>query len=238
MDITVELVPPQMAVRLTATGAVGDVAWYEDQGATDRAVGTGGVVIDRAAPLNRPLTYFATDDEGSAIADPITISTARSHLGSTLSSDSHPVTVVSWRPLEGEGRTVWHPILGRPDPFVTIHPAQYPAGLLRLLLADAGERERLLRLLQPGDPLLLRTACPERAPTMTFVMTAWSDPFLGDGRRDGRAYLDVSFQQVTESVGLQPPPADRNYATLPLEAADYAALKALHATYLAVMDGP
>jgi hypothetical protein len=215
MEITATVEPSLWAVRLHATGATGAVEWTRrSPGGVDTIVGTWDLVWDYGPELNRPYTYIATDDTSAEVSQTVTVTADRPVLASTTSPIAYPVTVVEYRPLRGEGVTRWHPVLGRSDPFVTIHPALYPSGLLRLLAPDHTTRIQLWQLLEGGEPLLLRTTCADRVDSMTFVATSWEDPFLGAAARSGPATIDIDFQRITEVPGIAPPIPDRTWQTI------------------------
>lgn len=215
LAVTVTPVPSLAGYRLTASGAVGTIDWWRDEGgAADVFLGNGASVLDRSVPLNIPVTYYATDDSTLAVAPPVTMAADYPILASTTRSAAMRVTVISFRPYSGEGRSVWHPILGRNDPYVTIHPALYPAGDLVLRCETNTDRTNVIALLSHGDPLLLRTTCPPRLDTMTFLMIRWSDPFPDDTRREGPTHLRVQYQRVTDVPPAWEPSPDWTYGAL------------------------
>jgi hypothetical protein len=237
MDISVTVVGALYGVRLEATGTTGQVDWWQDTGPENRHVGTGATVLDRDAALNRPLTYFATDDTATVVADPITVDAAMPVLASTTTQEAVPVEVLRWRPYRFEGQSLWHPVLGSSAPFVTILPALYPSATLELLLRDATQRARLIDLMRRGDPLLLRTIDPDRLDTMTVVVTGGEDPFLSDTRRDGLGVLRLEVQRVTDVPGITPPVPDRTYTVLAAQHLTYDEVQASYASYTDVLDG-
>ncbi len=238
MQATAVVDPTLWAVRLEATGATGTVHWTRrTSGGTDTAVGDGSLVWDYGADLNRPYTYIAADDNGTAVTQQITIAASIPVLSSTTSPIAYPVTVVEYRPLRGQGMTRWHPVLGRSDPFVTIHPALYPSGRLRVLAPTHVVRIQLLQLLAGGEPLLLRTTCPERVDTMTFVVTSWEDPFLSQGARSGPATIDIEFQRITDVPGIAPPVPDRTWQTVLDDHTTWQDVLDTYPTWRAVLDG-
>lgn len=237
MQITVTVNPDIWAVRLEASAAVGQVDWVRRTGGRDEPVGSGTLVWDYTGELNRSYTYIATDDVDTEVSAPTTVTSDRPVLSSTTSPMAVQVDVVDQRPLFGQGRSVWHPVLGRNDPFVTVHPALYPSGLLRLSAPTPTVRGNLIDLLTRGEPLSLRTTCPDRVSSMVFLMLSWSDPFTRTGRKGGPAYLEIDFQQVTEAPGILPPAPDRTYATILAEHTSYADVAASYATYRDLLDG-
>lgn len=237
MLVTVELVGALWGVRLTATGYTGTVTWWEDEGPANRLIGTGPVLVDRMARLNRPLNYFATDDTSTVVADPVTVPADRPILASTTTQEAVAVEVLNARPYEGEGRSTAHMVLGRSDPLVSIQPALYPGGDLELLARTPAQRVRLIELLRRGDPLHLRTTDEARLDTMTLLMRRWSDPYLNEDARNGPAAIRVEYQRVTDVPALSPPVPDRTYATVAADYLTYADLVTTYASYTDLLDG-
>ena len=132
------------------------------------------------------------------VADPVEMAADLPILSQTMNSGARPVHVESYRPYRGEGRSVWHPVIGRSDPFVSIFPATYPQGELVIRAADNTERTELIRLMQPGDPLLIRSTCPDRLDTFTFLMLGWEDPYTRDDAQGGPSLIRIQYQRVTE----------------------------------------
>jgi hypothetical protein len=228
--------PDTWTVLLTATSYTGVVDWYRAE-ARDVHLGTGPKVVDRTVPLNQPVTYYAVDDVSTVtVTPPVVVPTDRPVLSSTMSNAAYPVTVVSFRPYSGEGRSVWHPVIGRSDPFVSVFPALYPAGELVLWCADNSERVALIQFLQPGAPLRLRSTCYDRLDSMVFLMTSWSDPFPDDTRRSGPSELRIQYQRVTEVTPAFVPPA-RTYQDMLDESATYQVVLDKYTDYQALLDG-
>ncbi len=231
MELTATVDTSLRAVRLAASGATGTVTWYRRYAGADTLIGTGAVLWDYSVPLNLPHEYRATDDTGAAAVGPVTVASDRPVLGSTTSAFAFPVTVRETHPLRAEGQSVWHPVLGRSDPYVTIHPALYPSGTLVVHAPTAQDRQRVWELLERGEPLLLRSTCPERVPTMNILMLSW------EWESWRSPWLSIEFQQVTESPGLLAPPPDRTYQSLLDEALTYEDLLAAYPTYRDLLDG-
>ena len=237
MIITATVDAALYAVKLTATGATGTVEWFRRYAGANTPIGTGTTLWDYTADLNRPYEYVATDDVSSEVAGPVTIAADGPVLASTTSPLAKRVTVVDYRPLTMEGRSVWHPVLGRRDPFVTIHPTLYPSGTLRLWAATNTDRVAITELMDGGEPLLLRSTCPDRVDTMTFIVLRGSDPFAGEGRKHGPAYLELEFQMVSEVAGVAPPAPDRTYQTVVDDHPTYTDVLDGYATYRGLLDG-
>jgi len=221
--------------RLEAVNPVGTVTWGRDVTGTQTSLGTGDAITD-APPFNLPITYFATDDNGTTIAAPVTYTSPVPVLSSQTTDDAHPVVVLSQDEFDYEARSRAHEVIGRPDPLVTILPAHFPGGELRLWLADLDERRALLDMLNTGSPVQLRSTLPTRVVDLVLLPTDWTDRLVNSDRPDGPRTLDIRYQAVTELRGYGPP-ATRTYQTWPVEAADYDALLALHPTYTAARDG-
>lgn len=225
------------AVKLTATGYTGTVEWFRRTASANTPIGTGPVLWDYTAELNRAHEYVATDDTDTEVAGPVTIAADSPVLSSTTSQIAKRVTVVDYRPVEMLGRSVWHPVLGRRDPFVTIHPTLYPSGTLRLWATTNNDRVAVKEMLDGGEPLLLRSTCPDRVDTFTFIVLRASDPFAGEGRKGGPAYLEIEFQMVSEVQGIAPPAPDRTWQTVVDDHATWQEVLDTYPTWRAVLDG-
>lgn len=238
MNITATPDQSIWAVRLEAAAATGTVTWTRRVGGTDTAVGTGPLVWDYRPPLNTPCTYIAVDEAGAEVAGPVTVPSDLPVLSSTVAPIAYQVRVVDYRPLRAEAGSRWHPVLGRSDPFVTMRPGLHPSGMLRLWAASAAERTWLVDLLQSGDVLHLRSTCADRVDTMTFTWLRWEDPFAGEGRKAPPAYLEVEFQQVTDSLGGPVPIPDRTWQTILDDHATWSDVLAAYPTWRSVLEGP
>ena len=237
LQITAEPVPAMWGVRLVATGAEGPVSWSRDDGAADPVpVATGVEVIDRTAPLNQPLVYIAEDGSTRAEADPVTIAATAPILGSLLSPETLPVVVEQYRPLRWEGTSTIHKVLGAHEPYVSVGEAASPSGTLVIRAATGGDRLALVRLLSSGEPMLLRTTCPDRLDTLRFVAAGWEDPFASDGARQGTSRILVDFQTIADVEAMVFPPG-WNYNALHAAHATYNEVKASYATYASVVAG-
>jgi hypothetical protein len=242
MALTITAVPiaSLYAVRLTASGQTGTVSWYRDTAdENDAHIGDGPALVDRGGPVSEPVAYYATNDLTLATAPTITVdSGGLPVLASTMYNVAYPVTVVSYRPYRGQGASVWHPVIGRSDPLVSIFPALYPAGMLRLRVETNDQRLDLVRnLLAKGDPLYLRPTCHDRLDEMTFLMLDWSDPYVGAESQGGPLYLDINYQRVTEVPPAWTPTPDRTYQTIIDQHATYQDVLDSYATYQDMLDG-
>lgn len=173
----------------------------------DVVIGSSPEAFDRWAPLNVPLVYTWT---GVDLLEtlPVTVVSDRPVLSSTLYAGSMQVTVVSQAPLTVQGRSVVHQVIGRPDPVVSVAPAGYPAGTLRLWMPDRATRLELHTMLRSGDPLILRATCPDAVDDLTLQPLSWSDPLVSEESKAGGRWLDVDFEAVSQTPGdwLAPPP--------------------------------
>lgn len=221
--------------RLEAVNPAGTVTWGRDVTGTQTTLGTGAAVTD-APPFNLPVTYYATDDNGTTVAAPVTYPSTVPVLSSLTTDDAYPVTVVSQTELQFEARSRTHEVIGRSDPLVTILPAVYPSGDLVLWLGSLAHRRDLLAMLATGSPLTLRSTLPERVQDMVLLPSDWSDRLANEDIPAGPRVLTIRYQAVTDLPGFGPP-ATRQYATWPVEAVDYTALLALWPTYQAARDG-
>jgi hypothetical protein len=235
MNITVTVLA-QASVQLVAAGNSGPVTWWRATGARVDEVGTGNPLVDNGPPLNLPLTYYATDSAGTVVADPVTVTSAVPLLSSTLYGGVQPVVILSQPPLTWEGRSVWHPVIDRPDPLVSVWPASYPSGTLTLRMADSGVRRALLGLLEAGDPLLLRSTCPDAVDDMVMLPLRWSDPLVSDSNPTGPRRLVVEYQAVTRPTTWLPGP-DRTYALVLDQHVTYQEVLDLHRDYQHLLTG-
>lgn len=235
MIVTAVVEPSSYSVRLTATAYTGTVSWYRVE-ARDVPLGDGPVIEDRGAPLNQPVTYYAVDDVSTVSTTPVTVTAEYPVLSSTMSNAALPVTVVRHRPKDFQGRSVWHPVIGRSDPFVSVFPMTYPSGVLVLLAATNQDRLDLIELMTPGYPLLIRSTCPDRLDGMTFTVTSARDPFQSDEMREGATYLELDYQQVTAVSPAWSPPA-RTYQDVLDEDNTYADVLTHYGSYQDLLDG-
>jgi hypothetical protein len=232
LAVGVSEVPGAWSVRLTASGATGGVQWVRDEAGRETVIGTGLDVVDRYAPLNTLLYYIATDDTATAVSAPITISSEYPVLASSMYGTSRQVTVVAQQPNSWRARSVWHPVLDRADgPVVSIFEAEWREGSMVLGLADRDERHDLIGMMMRGDPLILRTTCPDRVDDLTILPLEWSDPYITNGRFDSGQRLDVRYQSVTPEPPAYVPPPEWTYSEVLAAHATYSEVLATYATY-------
>jgi hypothetical protein len=232
LAVSVSEVPGAWSVRLTASGATGEVLWVRDEAGWQTIIGTGLDVVDRYAPLNTLLYYIAQDDTANVVGGPITISSDYPVLASSMYGTSRQVTVVAQQPNSWRARSVWHPVLDRADgPVVSIFEAEWREGTMVLGLADRDERRDLIGILMRGDPLILRATCPDRVDDLTILPLAWSDPYITDGRLDSGQRLEVTYQSVTPEPPAYIPPPEWTYGDVLAAHATYSEVLATYATY-------
>lgn len=229
-------------VRLEATGGVGTVRFYRSRAGEDAYIGsdTGdpAVVVDYEPELNVVWDYVAIDGADTAVVTGITVPSDMPILASTTSALAKPVTVVDFRPYNAQARSVYHPVLGRSDPLVTVHPMTFPSGLIRFYAPDNNERVALTDMLYTGEPLHLRSTCFDRLDSFYFLALSWSDPFVNDTQREGQSYIEVEFQAVGKVPGIVPPDADRTYQTGMVDVfGTYQDVLVTWATYRQLLDG-
>jgi hypothetical protein len=223
-------------VTLTATAAVGQVSWNRDIGGAVEFIGTGETVVDRGAPLNVPMVYYASDDTGTVVADPVTVASDHPVLSSTMYGAAMQVTVIA-QARDWDGNSVWHPVIDRRDGLVSIFEAGYPYGPLVLDAADSATRLQILGLLAKGDPLLLRSTCPGAVDDMTILPTRWRDPIKEDSDPAGPRRIEVTYQAVTDSPPAWTPAPDWTYEAVLQAHADYQELIDVYSTYDMLLAG-
>ena len=195
-------------------------------------IGTGVDLIDRLVPLNLQMYYTAIDDVDSAVAGPITVASAKPVLSSTRSGAARQVVIVAQQPQSWSARSVWHPIIDRTDgPVVSIFPMEFRAGTMTLDLADRDERNDLLGMLRPGDPLILRSICPDRVDELTFLALEVSDPYVTDGAWSSGQRLEIRYQSVATEPAAYAPPPEWSYQAALAAHTSYTEWLTTYATY-------
>ena len=232
LTATATEVPGTWAVRLTATGATGTVQWVRDESGRQTVIGTGTDVIDRLVPLNTPVIYVATDDTATAVTSEVTVASDYPVLSSSMFGTARQITILAQQPNTWSARSVWHPILDRTDgPVVSIFDAEWRAGQMVLTLADRDERHALIDMLMNGDPLILRSPCPDRVDELTILPLQWSDPYVVDGDWNSGQRLEVSYQSVTPEPPAYVPPPAWTYADVLTAHDTYTEVLTVYATY-------
>lgn len=237
LTATATIIEDLWMVRLAATGATGTVDWFRAAGSDRTSIGQGVELVDRNAPLNVPLTYWATDTGGgSDVLDPITLVADRPVLSSTMHATTYEVTVISQSPT-GRPRSVYHPVIEPALPVVSVLKAEAPAGDLVLDAPDMTVLRQLWAMLSAGDPLILRACCPDAVFDMTFIANADFRAELKGEQKAGPWRFVIPFQATTDAPPAWSPDPDRTYQDLLDEFPTYQAVLDTYPTYQALLDG-
>ena len=232
LTVAVSEVPGKYAVRATASGATGTVEWVRDQSGRQTFIGIGTDIVDRMVPLNTAVNYVAIDDVDSAVSAEITVASTRPVIASSMYGTTHQVTVIAQQPNRWRARSVWHPVLDRTDgPVVSIFDAEWREGNMTLALEDRTQRHDLIDLLMAGDPLILRSPCPERVDDLTVLPLEWSDPYITDGQWGSGQRLQIRYQSVTAEPPAYMPPPEWTYDDVLTAHATYTEVLGVYATY-------
>jgi len=229
----------QRSVLLTAINPVGEVTWTRNTSGGPLRLGTGTSLRDYP-PFGASVIYEATDDATTEVAAPLTLPDPDTAvLTNTLTGVSRDVIVVSQPPLQREGRSKAHFVLGRPDPVVTIAPPQYATGTMRLYCPTLNDRVALIELLSDGGVLRLRrpAICAPAVDDATLLVEEYEEALVSDSAPAGARYLDLDVQAVAE-ITYNPVDPAWTYGALVVEQATYATALAAYPTYTALAAGP
>lgn len=193
--------------------------------------------VDKWPPLNLELVYVWTDEDGSAEASAM-VAASQPILSSTMGSGSRAVVVKDQAPLEFEARTVLHDVLYRADPVAAVLPARYPGGTLVLLVRSRTERVALLSLLSSGDPLVLRSTCPDAVDDLTLQPQRWSDPLLNDDVKRGPRLLTIEYQAVSSAPTSYAAPPAWSWDDVEAAYGSWEELEAAYASWHLLEQGP
>ena len=229
-------VPGKYAVRLTATAPVGTVTWVRDVGGRQTLVGDGADIVDRLVPLNTPCTWVAVDDANTKVTEVLTVASGYPVLSSTMFGTAYQVTIIQQSPNEWRARSVFHPVIDRDGPVVSVFDAEWRNGTLTLDLPDRTIRSNLLLMFMRGDPLILRATCPDRVDDLTMLPTRWSDPWAPDGTFN-RQRLEIEYQAVTNEQPAWTPPPGWTYQEALNAHATYQEWLAVYPTYDDLLTG-
>lgn len=236
MDITAVVIAG-WSVRLDATANNGTVRWTRTANGLDTDLGTGLAIIDRTAPLNVDLLYSATDADGTVFAEVVRLSSARPVLSSPRSGVAVTVTVVAMSPLRWQGRSVAHMLVSSSRPRVSVAPMTWPEGDLTLYTRDRDELAAIRALMEPGDPLTMRSECPDTIQDLTFLITDAEEEYFADIPTAERS-IRVRFQTVDNAPTLLPPAPAYSYGDALAEHATYADSSAAYRLYRDLTAGP
>jgi hypothetical protein len=240
------------AVRLTITGGTPDYVVTAEPGGgrapyTVRSTfagmpgdGSARIAVDGGVPLNVPTTYRATDRDGrQAWSSSVLVPSSSSVLSDALDpSRVLDVAVVSQPPNSYAARSVWWDVLGGVAPFASLAPMRLRAGDLVLYTATPATRYALRTLLLTGNPLVLRTACPDAVDDVTMLVSEGVESLALDDAPAGGRLWTLTYQALSaEQLGPYVLDPARTYAQLPLEHDTYAATLAAFATYAALRTG-
>lgn len=252
MILTVTPMPERFAVRVEVNAAVAGVPVQVEAFPVGREpyavrfigapLGPSVTVDDEQAPFGIPITYRATQT-----GEPGVVSQTSAPLdvtGSVLTSvvrpgTGLPVRVIEDRPQDWETRSAWFDVIDRRDPLVTITPMRYRAGEWILALNGAAARAQLINVLTTGEPVMLRSSCPEQIDDVICLPLSFSiDPVIASAPQGTRT-ARVSYQAVTRPIAPFGGTSDWTYAALAARpATTYASVLAEFATYSALFAGP
>lgn len=103
-------------------------------------------------------------------------------------------TLVLGHEVSRRSRTVIHPILGRPDPDVTLREAALRRGTLRVLFPDA-ESAYVCFSMHAGLSVLTLTTPELPSASMSYVVDGDADLQLDEDTRE-RCVVEIPFQEV------------------------------------------
>lgn len=197
------------------------------------------VAVDGDIPLNTPTVYVATDAVG-AQGQTAAVSV---HSSVPLLSDATdpgravPVVVVSQKPNGWEARSVWWDVLGAREPFVSIAPMRLRSGPLVLRSEDRASRSRLLTLVAPGNPLVLRAPCPDAVDDLVLLVESIDESLVLEDDPAGPTLWTLTYQAVSRDLGPYSVDPSRSYAAVAQAYATYGDLVLTYADYDALRAG-
>lgn len=200
---------------------------------------TSRVAVDGAIPLDTPTQYVVTDSTGVQASSVLVTVTASGPLLSDATDPTRilPVTVLDQIPLEAEARSVWWTVLGRSDPFVSVAPMLYPGGTLVLYARTRDARNAIRALLLPGNPLQLRSPCPDDLDDVVLLVTRFSEALVVEDWKGGPRRLELTYQAVSDQLGYYTGDPGRTYAALLDVVPTYDGLRTAFRTYADVLTG-
>lgn len=227
-------VPPYVADAAPAGGRPGYRVRTSWSGTAPNLTG-----VDGDLALNTDVLYVVTDARG----DQAQTAVVRVVVDHALLAPTDqplralPVVVEAQKPNTWEARSVWWPVLGRRDPFVSVAPMLYRAGDLVLRVEDRATAATLLDLLAPGWPFLLRTPCPDAVDDVVGLPLTVTEALAVDTAPTGPTRWTLTYQAVSRELGPYAGDPGRTYATVVAQQATYADVLATFRTYAALLLG-
>lgn len=197
-------------------------------------------LVDGQIPLGTVATIYRVTDAAGATVDSaaVSIPAALPVLSDALDPGRFvTLTVVSQKPNHWAPRTVWFDVLGRRDPTVAIGPMRLRDGTLVLRYGADVTRRQVIDLLTPGDPMLLRTPCPNAVDDVTFVVTDLAESLALEDAPAGPTVFTLTYQGVTGDLGPFTGDPSRTYATVAGESTQYAELPLKFVDYASLAAG-
>lgn len=231
-----------------STDLAGTIAWWRNTNWADGrslsvSVGTGNPIDDTMVPLAAGASsiYYAQSNSGgtnSLAALPPEHAAPVLSMPSDPTFQAHEVTVQTQREWTVTGRTAIYEVLGRSVPWVEPIPPIERRGQLVLRMEHPGGGfpgmvlDGVRDMLKTGKPLLLRTVCPERVESISFVATSVTEVHLGQPNAHGPGRLvDISWQAVEPLYGEDIEVVKRLWFMVPVEFPSWAAVEASGLTW-------
>jgi hypothetical protein len=238
VDITVTVISA-WSVRLDATATNGTPTWTRTVSGLDDNLGAGANIIDRTAPLNTPILYSATDLDGTVVAaETVTLRSDKPVLSNPITGEAITTTVVAMSPLRWEGRSVAHRLVSSNRPRVSVAPMIWPEGDLTLYTANRDELNGVRSMMQPGEPLRMRSECPDTIQDLTMLVIDAEEQYFAPDVPTAARSIRIRFQTVDSEPTLYPPIPSWTYGDSTAADATYADSAASYPGYAALTAGP
>jgi hypothetical protein len=164
---------------------------------------SGNLTVDGYAPFGRDILYRATDSTGAvgeavaALTDPP---------GGVLSDALDPnravvLPVLDQLPNQWEARSVWFDVLDRRDPFVAVAPLRFRNGELVVRVDGNDQRQSVIDLLAPGNPLVFRSPCVSALDDVVMLPTSVREALVVEADKSGPRTVTITYQAVTRELG-------------------------------------
>lgn len=233
------------SVRLTMTGGTppyavdaspgGSVPDYRVRSTYSPVTGdpSGRVALDGEAPLNTPVVYVVTDTAGHQAQSAVVTVTSDAPVLSDATDPGRAIRtrVVSQKPNAWEARSVWWDVLGTREPFVSVAPMRLRNGPLVLRTESRGERSALLDLLATGNPLVLRSTCPDAVDDVVLLVESAAEDLVLTDAPAGPTHWTLTYQAVSRDLGPYAVDPGRSYATVAQSVASYDAVFLTYTDY-------